>query len=224
MSRKLNIFEKRTRRLSGLGYLLQLAPFVKAVILTGSMTRGENNFFSDIDLLIITTPRRLYTARFFATFWAAVTGWRRKPNDENPAGKFCLNYYLTSNNLDILPHTADCAKHHRQIIRLWDRDGEFERIYREHFWLYKYNFKIADEEKVRRLKSIFPLDRLLLFSIIRRPWEWILSAGIGERFENFVSVWQIKKITSTELYKLNSKTIIVSPNELRFHPKKKLTN
>ncbi|MCX6810355.1 MAG: nucleotidyltransferase domain-containing protein [Candidatus Berkelbacteria bacterium] len=220
MFAKLNFFEKRLKRLTGLGYLLQLAPFVKAVILTGSMTRGDDSLASDIDLLIITSPKRLYTARFFATFWTALTGWRRKPLDKNPAGKFCLNYYLSSDNLDIKPRTANCARHHRHLIRIWDRGGELEKIYRQNFWLYNHNIEIVDKEKVSKLKKVFPLDRLLTFSILRRPWEWILSGRIGGKLERVMSNWQMKKITNSEQHKANKKTIIVLPNELRSHPKK----
>lgn len=222
MATKLNYFEKRIKRLAGLGFLLQLAPFVKAVILTGSMTRGEDTPASDIDLLIITSPKRLYTARFFATFWTALTGWRRKLNDKNPAGKFCLNYYLTFDNLDILPHTSACANHHRHIIRIWDRDGELEKIYRQNFWLYSHNVEIADKDKVGKLKKVFPLDRLLTFSILRRSWEWIFSGAIGDGLERVMSNWQMGKITNSRQYKLNKETIIVSLNELRLHPKKEI--
>lgn len=223
MFAKNTYFEKRVRRLRGLGYLLQLAPFVRAVILTGSMSTGSDTLASDIDLLIITKPGRLYSARFFATFWAALTGHRRHPNDENPAGKFCLNYYLSSDSLDIKPHDARCANFHRHMLRIWDRNGEFEKIYRENFWLYDYAVEIADEGKVEKIKGVFPIDRLLTFSVIRWPWEAILSTKIGNWLERVMSGWQIKKITKSKLYKLNKSSIIVSAGELRLHPKK-LTN
>ena len=128
MPLKLNYFEKRLARLKVLGYLLQLAPFVKGVILTGSMTTGSSKKGSDIDLLIITTPKRLYTARLFVTFLTLLTGKKRSVFDKNPAGKFCLNYYLSEDNLDILPHDQRCANFHRYIIRVWDRDGVCEKI------------------------------------------------------------------------------------------------
>ena len=220
MFAKNTYFEKRVRRLRGLGYLLQLAPFVRAVILTGSMSTGSDSFASDIDLLIITKPGRLYSARFFATFWAALTGHRRHPNDKNPAGKFCLNYYLALNNLDILPHDARCASFHRHMLRVWDRHGESEKIYRENFWLYDHTIEIKSEKKVEKLKSAFPIDRLLFFSLIRWPWEAILSTKIGNSLEQIMSAWQMKKITKSKLYKLNKSSIIVSAGELRLHPKK----
>lgn len=220
MFAKNTYFEKRVRRLRGIGYLLQLAPFVRAVILTGSMSTGSDSFASDIDLLIVTAPRRLYTARFFVTLWASLTGHRRRPGDENPAGKFCLNYYLTSDNLDIKPHTARCAKFHRQMIRIWDRFGEFEKIYRKNFWLYDHRVNIADKDKVEKLKKNFPIRRLLIFSIIRRPWEVLLSGKIGDSLERIMLAWQRKKIIKSKLYKLNKLSIVVLPGELRLHPKK----
>ena len=214
MSKK---YQKRIRRLKGLGYLLQLAPFVKALILTGSMTTGIDGKLSDIDLLVITAPGRLYTARFFVVLLTAITGWRRKPGDTNPAGKFCLNYFLAEDNLDIKPHTKECAQYHRRIIRIWDRDGEYEKIFRDNFWLYKYPVEVADMEKIKLLKSVFPMDRLLTFSILRRMNEFVF---LSHKIESFFYNWQKKKIEKTEVYKKNKKTIVVLPGELRLHPKK----
>jgi len=215
-------FDRRLRRLTGLGFLLQFSPFVQAVILTGSMTTGSDNIKSDIDLLIITSPKRLFIARFFVTLLTALTGHRRKPIDKNPAGKFCLNYYLPSDNLDIKPHTNECAKYHRYMVRIWDRGGELERIYRENFWLYNYTVEIIDAMKVNKLKTVFPMERSVFLSTIRRFFELFFYGKFGDWFEKKMFNWQKRKITSTKLYKLNKKTIIVFKNELRLHPKKHL--
>ena len=145
-------YQRRVKNLKVLGYLLQIAPFVRAVILTGSMTIGSTNESSDIDLLIVTKERRLYLARFFVTLLTTLTGLRRTPKTKNPAGKFCLNYYLAADNLDIRPHTARCARFHRQIIRVWDKDGICERIYRQNQWLRSFEPKIVDENQIAILK------------------------------------------------------------------------
>lgn len=212
--------QRRIWHLEILGYLLELAPFIQAVILTGSMTTGEAKEASDIDLLIVTTPKRLYTARFFATFWATATGLRRTAKTQNPSGKFCLNYYLTADNLDIRPHTARCAKFHRHIIRIWDRDGIHERIYRQNQWLRNFSVKIARVGDIEQLNSIFPVDRMLVLSLLRRPAEFLLSGRLGDFFEKKIGRYQRAKIVNSHLYKKNKKTIIASENELRLHPKK----
>lgn len=220
MASKEGFLERRVKNLRILGYLLQLAPFVRAVILTGSMTTGSAKKSSDIDLLIVTAPQRLYTARLFATFWTIVTGLRRTPKTLDPSGKFCLNYYLSVNNLDILPHNDRCAKFHRHIIRVWDKDGIYERIYRENQWLRDFPVKIVGSGEVEILNKNFPINRSVIFSILRRSLEYILSGQFGDLIEEKIGKWQMDKILSSSLYKKNKKTIIVEAGELRLHPKK----
>ena len=213
-------YQRRVKNLKVLGYLLQIAPFVRAVILTGSMTIGSTNESSDIDLLIVTKERRLYLARFFVTLLATFTGLRRTPKTKNPAGKFCLNYYLAADNLDIRPHTARCARFHRHIIRVWDKDGICERIYRQNQWLRSFEPKIVDENQIAILKNNFPLDRWLTLSLIRLPLEILLTGKLGNFAEDKFSKWQMSKILNSKARKDNKKTIVVSKNELRLHPKK----
>ncbi|MDD3086944.1 MAG: nucleotidyltransferase domain-containing protein [Patescibacteria group bacterium] len=213
-------YQRRVKNLKVLGYLLQIAPFVRAVILTGSMTIGSTNESSDIDLLIVTKERRLYLARFFVTLLTTLTGLRRTPKTKNPAGKFCLNYYLAADNLDIRPHTARCARFHRHIIRVWDKDGICERIYRQNQWLRSFEPKIVDENQIAILKNNFPLDRWLTLSLIRLPLEILLTGKLGNFAEDKFSKWQMSKILNSKTRKDNKKTIVVRKNELRLHPKK----
>ncbi len=213
-------YQRRVKNLKVLGYLLQIAPFVRAVILTGSMTIGSTNESSDIDLLIVTKERRLYLARFFVTLLTTLTGLRRTPKAKNPAGKFCLNYYLAADNLDIRPHTARCARFHRHIIRVWDKDGICERIYRQNQWLRSFEPKIVDENQIAILKNNFPLDRWLTLSLIRLPLEILLTGKLGNFAEDKFSKWQMSKILNSKTRKDNKKTIVVRKNELRLHPKK----
>lgn len=213
-------YQRRVENLKVLGYLLQIAPFVRAVILTGSMTIGSTKESSDIDLLIVTKERRLYLARFFVTLLTTFTGLRRTPKTKNPAGKFCLNYYLAADNLDIRPHTARCARFHRHIIRVWDKDGICERIYRQNQWLRNFEPKMIDESQIAILKNNFPLDRWLTLSLIRLPLEILLTGKLGNFAEDKFSKWQMSKILNSKARKDNKKTIVVRKNELRLHPKK----
>ena len=213
-------YQRRVENLKVLGYLLQIAPFVRALILTGSMTIGGTKESSDIDLLIVTKEKRLYLARFFVTLLTTLTGLRRTPKTKNPAGKFCLNYYLVADNLDIRPHTAHCARFHRHIVRIWDKDGIYERVYRENQWLRNYEPKIVDESQTAILKNNFPLDKYLTLSLIRSPLEILLTGRFGDFVEDKFSKWQMSKILNSKACKDNKKTIIVKKNELRLHPKK----
>jgi len=211
----MNYFQKRIRRLRGLGYLLQSAPFVRAVIVNGSMSFGGAGKKSDIDLLIITTPKRLYTARLFATLITSFTGHRRKPFSNFVAGQFCLNYYLTSDNPNIFPQDRPNALANRYAIKIWDRGGEHERLLRQNFWMRKFNPEVRNMHQFEIMRHDFPLNRLIIYSIGRLFWELIFFGRFGDLCEKKLADWQKKKI-KRGLKKLPTVAgIYISDNDLR---------
>jgi hypothetical protein len=215
MATKLNFFQKRLRRLIGLGYLLQLSPFVRAVIVNGSMSFGGAGKKSDIDLLIITEPKRLYTARLFATLITCFTGHRRKPFAEFTAGQFCLNYYLSSDNLNILPQNRPNALANRWAVKVWDRGGEHERLLRQNFWMRKYNLEIRNKYQFETVRQPFPLERKFIFAVWQKIWELILSGRFGDFIEKKLADWQKNKIKSGLKKLPTSKEVFISDNDLR---------
>ena len=70
-------------------------PFVRMVVLTGSVATGEATQKSDIDFLIVTKKRRIYLARAIIVVMAKIWGEYRSNN--NVAGKLCLNWFLSDN-------------------------------------------------------------------------------------------------------------------------------
>ena len=214
------LIQKRYKKVRNFGFLIQAAPFVQGLILTGSMANGDFQKKSDIDFLIIAKSGRLYTARFFVTILAILTGNKRKVNDKNPAGKYCLNYYLTSDFLDILPHNKRCAGFHREIIKVWDRNGMFERLWRRNLWLLDFPRKKPSDEIELVVKKYLPAENKISLRIFAKFWQLLLAGGFGDRVENFLYQFQKNKITKQDLYQKNRKRIILNKNEIRLHPKK----
>jgi predicted nucleotidyltransferase len=93
------ILKRRVNNLRILSKLLMLAPFLECLILTGSMARGDAGEDSDIDLMFIVKPGRIYTARFFVSAILYITGLKRGSKALTAHGKFCPNYYTTSEYL-----------------------------------------------------------------------------------------------------------------------------
>jgi hypothetical protein len=106
------------------------------------------------------------------------------------------------------------------MICIWDKGGIYERIYRQNQWLRNFDPKIEDETQVAILKNNFPLDRWLALSLIRLPFEILLTGKLGDFVEDKISKWQMSKILNSKTHKDNKKTVIARNNELRLHPKK----
>lgn len=78
--------------------LLRFFPGVRAVAVCNSAAMGTANEESDIDLLIITSPKRLWTARIFCTAFLHILGLRR--HGKKRKGRFCLSFFMTESAIN----------------------------------------------------------------------------------------------------------------------------
>lgn len=87
--------------------MLRFLPGVRAVAVCNSAAMGTANEASDIDVLIITSPKKLWTARIFCTAFLHFLGVRR--HGKRVKGRFCLSFFITKNAMNfekiaLLPH------------------------------------------------------------------------------------------------------------------------
>ncbi|MGC8653753.1 MAG: hypothetical protein ACP5US_07165 [Candidatus Kryptoniota bacterium] len=80
---------------SGLiGNFIGQFPFVRAVFLSGSLSKGVNNGNADVDLFLISEEKRLWICRAIITFF-------KKTFLLNKKRFLCANYFLSENHLEI---------------------------------------------------------------------------------------------------------------------------
>lgn len=82
--------------------LISNFPFVRGVLVTGSLSKGCMEKNGDIDYLIITKPGRLWLCRAFLTLY-------KKTVLFNSRKYFCVNYYLDEESLHIPDHNLFTA-------------------------------------------------------------------------------------------------------------------
>jgi hypothetical protein len=69
-------------------------PFVRAVMASGSLSKGYMDADSDLDFFIVTEPGRLWIARMFLVLY-------KKIFLKNSHKHFCINYFVSSDRLEI---------------------------------------------------------------------------------------------------------------------------
>lgn len=87
----------KIRKLSRIAKWLELIPFVRGVFVTGTLANRNAQVKSDWDLLLVMAKNRIWIGRLFVTIFFQLSGRRRK--DSKVCDRFCLNHYLTENNL-----------------------------------------------------------------------------------------------------------------------------
>lgn len=82
------------RKARRIGRIIGLVPFIKAVCVINSVAIGNVHQDSDIDLLIITTPGRVFVAK--GLLWKLFHWLRIIETEEHKAGQFSLGMFLTT--------------------------------------------------------------------------------------------------------------------------------
>lgn len=208
-----NQFQKKYfRRAQVVSTLLMLAPFVRAVFLTGSVGRGEATEKSDIDFFIITKKKRLFAGRFFTTALISMMGLRRCGN--KIAGRICLNRYHTDDQLEVHLQRKYEAEDYTRAKLLWGDEQLFCCYIKTNQWVKKFN---KEFEKKYQYMQIFYYPLFLLQFV----FELIFDVFFNDFGERVLKKYQVKKILANPLtQKAKPGQIFISDRELRFHPKK----
>lgn len=126
--------------------ILRLIPWVKLVGVTGALAMRNADKEDDIDLLIITTPNRLWLTRLLAVFLLELTGKRRRPDEEKVKDKICLNMFLDENHLALPQKERDLFSAHEvyQMEPFWQEERTYQRFLKANSWSQKFlpNWKI----------------------------------------------------------------------------------
>lgn len=201
-----------------IGRVVARLPFVRCVILNGSLASGGHQKSSDIDILIIAKNGRIFTARFLVNVLAMALGIKRS-SDRNKlhAGKFCFNYFLTESFLKIPTGRGTemdqyCAQNYSASQYIAGDKKLFDIFMRTNKELFKkYGFKY------KKLKILDKKHRLKIKNI---SLQRILELLFGDRFEGVVKRYQVRRIESDPRTKKYPDLIVFNDQELRFHPPK----
>lgn len=144
-------------------------PYVRAVMLSGSLSKNYMETDSDIDYFIVTKPGRLWISRTILILY-------KKLILLNSHRNFCVNYFVDSNHLEIEDKNGFTATEVSFLLPTYNYD-----IYKEfrqtNSWAKEYypNFGLRNEYPCADMNRSF----------IRRGLEWMLNSGLGERLDTW---------------------------------------
>jgi len=179
------IRKRRERKARGMlraatlvGSILRYAPFVRAVFLSGSLSKGVNAGDADVDLMIVSAEERLWVCRSILTVLKKVFLFNRK--------KFlCPNYFVTENHLSI-PEKNIFTATELVTLRPLFNEKKLSDLLLENSWISNFypNFQYSQPSRPKEQGS--PLQKLL---------ELPMSDGYTARWDTklmhyFESVWE----------------------------------
>ena len=209
------IWDDKWKKSKKIFQIMQIIPFTKLVMGSGSFSLGNPRKDSDVDLMIVAKWGRIWTVRTFFTLLTSFFGVRRyKDKTED---MMCLNHYITDKSLRIPFESLYTAQLYYHILSIYNSDEDrklFLKFQKENEWMKKYleNYEFSELEGLRSIKR----NKALLF--ISKLFEFILSGKIGDYFEKKMSEIQTNRIKKDPLNSKKGGRITISDTQLEFHP------
>lgn len=155
---------KKSRRFSR---LISWFPFVRGISLSGSLSKGFVDEDPDIDYFIITKPNRLWIAR------TLLIGFK-KIFLLNSYKYFCLNYFVTQDNMEIEEKNLFTATEIATMIPVFGNHVK-RSFFENNQWIREFfpNFEIDVREDV-------PFNKT---GTLKRFFEYLLSGKLGDKLD-----------------------------------------
>jgi len=214
------IADQKWKKTKQMVKLLQLIPFIRLVVVSGSLAMDNPKKESDIDLLIITRAGRIWTCRGITTLFIHLLGQRR--HGCLTKDRFCLNHYLTDQSLKIPLASLYNAQTYAHLVPTWEYHSRFgsntlklyNQFQKANQWLKDYLFFYPQSQQgySRQIKS----NQSLSFS--RRLREFILDKKIGDALEFILRKVQARRISQDPLTYRSGGRVVFNDEQLEFHP------
>jgi hypothetical protein len=191
----------RERRIQKYQWLFNHVPFVHSASLGGSQALGLPRAISDIDLLVFTHPKFMWTARMILVIIFQIMGVRR--HGSRVANRFCLNHFLSSQREVDAERNLYKALEYMRLRPISDA-GELQEFRRNNsHWIYQYFPNANFNFKFSRSESVF-----------KKSLEKLSSNFIGVWLEEFMRYLQQGRIRQDQF-------VFLRTDELSFHPDSK---
>lgn len=197
--------EKRMRSARIMSKMISLFPYVKGILLSGSISKGFMEKDSDIDYFIITEPGRLWLTRLMLMLF-------KKLFLLNSKKLFCINYFVDTESLEIEEKNIFTAIELATLIPTYGA-AMYNELYMKNSWIKSYlpNFPKRETNGIKN-KSF----------ILKKTAQHFLNNKFGDKLDDF-SMRLFEKSNRKKYKDFNSSDFQVafktSKKESKHHPK-----
>ncbi len=149
-------------------HIIKRFPFVRGIMITGSLSKNSSDETSDLDFMVITADGRLWIARTLLMLFKKIFLF-------NSYKYFCINYFITESHLEIEEKNIFTATEIATVKGAYNTDLMNEFI-SKNGWIKSYfpNYILCDP---RLHKSNFKINNRK--SKIQRAFEFVFSGSFG---------------------------------------------
>ncbi len=176
-------------------------PFVEAVAISGSLSKGYFDSKSDIDYFIISKPGYLWTCRTCLVLYKKLFLF-------NSRKYFCMNYFITADNLEIEEKNRFTATEIVTLIPLYGKE-KLTAFFESNEWVHSFfpNKTRTDKDSIR------PITK----KKVTAAFERFLSGSFGRKIE------QLTFRTTFWFWKLKFERKLASEFSIAFKSSKRVS-
>ncbi|MVM30920.1 hypothetical protein GO755_12835 [Spirosoma sp. HMF4905] len=151
-------------------------PFIRAVFLSGSISKNCVDKKGDVDFFIITESKRLWLAQFFCSMF-------KRTILLNRTKYFCYNYIIDNKHLLIDERSIYTAFEIKTLIPLLGYDY-YKRMLNENSWasIFFPKYPVSPDNDVIRRQSK-----------VQKILEYLLNNSLGEYIDNWLLNYSLRK-------------------------------
>lgn len=158
---------------------ISIFPYVEAVGVSGSLSKGYYDDDCDIDFFVITKPNKLWICRTLLMLY-------KKIFLLNSRKYFCVNYFISANQLEIEEQNRFTATELKTLIPMQGK-AVFENFYENNRWITSYFSKFNPD-----LSSVLNIKK----PAITKAIEFIFDNRIGNIIDAAFKTITLKKWNS----------------------------
>jgi hypothetical protein len=160
-----------------IGAFLHSFPYVRAVSVSGSLSKGYADEKADIDFFIITKANRLWIARTILHLFKKFTFVVGRQH------LYCMNYFIDEGVLEIPERNIYTAT---EIVTLLPVSGSpvLDQFFDSNRWVYEWipGFTHEKNLQISRKNSLF------------KKWgEWFFDSRMGDKLDDLLFTWTTQR-------------------------------
>lgn len=181
----------------GVCEIISYIPFVLFLGISGGLSMENSDKKDDIDLFVVTSKNRVWTARLFIIIVLKLLNKHRGRKDKSVRNKICLNMLIDESHLSFSKEKNIYMAHEiAQLIPVFDRKNIYKKIIAKNLWVNNFLPNVfIDIGKKNYLKS-----KKLIFVVVFDVLEFIVK---------YFQLWYIRRHITIEK---------VEDGFLSFHP------
>ncbi|GAB4221667.1 MAG: hypothetical protein Kow0075_17240 [Salibacteraceae bacterium] len=173
------------------GKTIHRFPFVRGVMISGSLSKGYADDTTDFDFFIVTHHNRLWISRFLLTMW-------RKTLRKEERKNYCFNYFIADDNLFIPDHNIFTAVELTTLLPIAGITLA-EKLVSSNTWARE----ILPNKAVHLDLSLCEAETKLRPSFTERLLKGTLGDWLDKLFFNIMSTWWRRKYAGYDNFELN---------------------